>query len=1313
MSAFTLLLLLAALALGLAGVLIWRARKPPVPPVEPVDCDDGGSSDWARQWVLAAVHLLRFLSGGSGQAATLPWILLLGPRGGGKTSIAGSLRSGTRAHQLLGQRPPAIKGTDWRFFDQGAVIDAPGALSGAALQSADGQRWRRMLAALRDRRPSRPLDGVVLVIPADMLVAAGAALDAAAQLCFRQLWQLQKECDFSLPVYVLVSRCDELDGFSAFWRALPAAAEGRICGWSNPALRGGRPLEWTDATYAQLDHALTQLQLDLAAHSQTTTEADAIFLFPHRLAATRSGLLRLLDTVFQPSTWQAGHLCRGIYFCGSVDARGELLDGAREDVRLIDGLFEQRIFKERNLGLPTRHGLWSPYPMIRRLQQAAVGGLAALFVLLAVSVVWLREDARQMSDALHALRDAQQRLAAEARSSAAPGGGLPVCTEGGPVFAFVAAAARLQLPPTAWWIPASWFDHRAEHSLREGSVSAALRDLVLPAVRCGLQQREQALLTSVAEPAAASASNGADTPIQQQMDALIAVTMRVVVFEEQLASYERLTTSTDGASPALLNGLLEYVFGQKPADSRGEHNGLRPALAAAAMQAGPWSAPPPVDRRAQALATHTSTSTAGLLDTLKAQIDRGAADVVQLEQGREDAEFMQQLLRVDAWWRWLRSDWAGARPGGNPCARLLAKLRGAQAPLPQPAYERLEAAEAVLSDRVCFDALRSRLLQMRIPLDAGRYGPPMTTDGDRLEPSAAPVLEGLSRVAALQYLRRPAPISPPPACRDTTGWDAARLRQALDALSEYTRFVGESSTGAEAATGLQPAALARRGLRVALQGTLQAARLGGSAAGDAMPEPAVAQHSAQLLAVTPLLVELLQALRQLPETSAVATQLAQCVGEQTNAALSRVDALVAAARLYVTEVHLASGHSEAGDGGDTRLYALPGADTLRVELAAQLARVQVLASYAAPYVMLFENAGIVGNAAPELLARATLWQATGQEVQRALQFKDPQSQPAQIDSLYLNLLLPIDAVNCAQLLADYRSPALRQDLFSRQRGALERQTRALCDNGADAMAQLRFAALATRFNSELRGRYPFAPPGAADLSPATLRAFLLDYDRERADLRKQLAAARVPLNVTAFLRDLDGVAAFFRPTLSAPAGTQPLQIEVAFNQVRRNSLGADQIVDWQLRAGSAAARYPNGPAGFQAEFVDSAQVQLLWADRSTLRPRADAAQPALKVEGASALFAASGPWALLRLIESQRPRYSPAVDPLDPSRVMLEFNVPVGPVDARAPGSGTARVYLSLSLTGKDPVNQSRVTLRLPGFPSQAPTGWTNVARNP
>jgi len=134
-TSFTLVMVLALIALILVTVLIVRAKKPlQLPPLQAAP----GILARLRQkqllpaanpwWSLfgKAVHTLRYLSTRREWRYATPWVLLLGEKGSGKSSLAASITTGHRQTLLLREQQLALDGTNWHFYDQGVVIDPLG-----------------------------------------------------------------------------------------------------------------------------------------------------------------------------------------------------------------------------------------------------------------------------------------------------------------------------------------------------------------------------------------------------------------------------------------------------------------------------------------------------------------------------------------------------------------------------------------------------------------------------------------------------------------------------------------------------------------------------------------------------------------------------------------------------------------------------------------------------------------------------------------------------------------------------------------------------------------------------------------------------------------------------------------------------------------------------------------------------------------------------------------------------------------------------------------------------------------------------------
>ncbi|VTU22517.1 type VI secretion system membrane subunit TssM [Variovorax sp. RA8] len=185
---------------------------------------------------------------GRRQVQQMPWYLIIGAPGGGKTTAL--LHSGLRfpLAERLGRDPLAGTGgtrqCDWWFSQDAVFIDTAGRYTTQDSDAAaDAREWQEFLALLRRHRPVQPINGVIVSVSVPDLLHGGAELARQAAAVAARLDELRHELDLAFPVYLLVTKADLLAGFVETFGDLDAAQREQLWGLVFDADAAGIPAD--------------------------------------------------------------------------------------------------------------------------------------------------------------------------------------------------------------------------------------------------------------------------------------------------------------------------------------------------------------------------------------------------------------------------------------------------------------------------------------------------------------------------------------------------------------------------------------------------------------------------------------------------------------------------------------------------------------------------------------------------------------------------------------------------------------------------------------------------------------------------------------------------------------------------------------------------------------------------------------------------------------------------------------------------------------------------------------------------------------
>ena len=344
LKALLILGVLIALALiAVAVVLLVRPRKDSEDKQQP----DGEQNDEVKPWfspsragMLASFRQARKQLRqklGSGSLYQVPWYLIVGEAGSGKSAIANTLAGAvSESIENDGETP------NWLLLDRAVLIDLPGAvflpagdIEGKHADAGDAAKtppdkapltatgefsrhaWQTFLRLAARFRPRQPLNGIVLTVPAAELLAAASKpglRDHPRRLVAvaRRLADIQRLTGLRLPVYVLVTKCDALPGFGSFARTVFESSatsnvefSNELFGWSNPySLESDYSPAWVGEAFDETREVLLQRQLEMMAAATSAEAAHDVLHFPFEIERLHDPLQALLDVVFRITTSQ-------------------------------------------------------------------------------------------------------------------------------------------------------------------------------------------------------------------------------------------------------------------------------------------------------------------------------------------------------------------------------------------------------------------------------------------------------------------------------------------------------------------------------------------------------------------------------------------------------------------------------------------------------------------------------------------------------------------------------------------------------------------------------------------------------------------------------------------------------------------------------------------------------------------------------------------------------------------------------------------------------------------------------------------------
>ncbi|MFZ4835568.1 type VI secretion system membrane subunit TssM [Rouxiella sp. Mn2063] len=269
----------------------------------------------------------RFFFTSKGSLNELPWYMVIGPEGAGKTSVI--LSSGQdfplpeQLNRVCKESLPTKNCECW-FANDALFIDTAGKYLDNTQENKP--EWDTLVKSIKKYRPIKAINGVIVTISASDVMGRNKTelVDLSSKIRAR-LDDLRNVLGVRFPVYVLMTKLDQIPGFVEYFRTLTSEDREQIWGVTFPYG------EEMTASVAELrEHVVAELTLlenrienDMNVRQQEeyeTADRKKMYSLPQDFRALSQGVADVLQNIFSVSRYdetQRYTTLRGIYFTSS------------------------------------------------------------------------------------------------------------------------------------------------------------------------------------------------------------------------------------------------------------------------------------------------------------------------------------------------------------------------------------------------------------------------------------------------------------------------------------------------------------------------------------------------------------------------------------------------------------------------------------------------------------------------------------------------------------------------------------------------------------------------------------------------------------------------------------------------------------------------------------------------------------------------------------------------------------------------------------------------------------------------------------
>ena len=288
----------------------------------------------------------------------MPWYLIIGPPGSGKTTaLVNSTLEFPLAEQFGKAALQGVGGTrscDWWFTNDAVLIDTAGRYTTQDSHKViDSKSWDGFLSLLKKHRRRRPINGAIIAISVhDLLLQTAEERAQHAKIIRTRIDEIMQKLEVRFPVYLMFTKTDLVSGFTEYFEDLGADEREQVWGISLPDAEKpsqGPDLEFFHAGFDGLLERLYSRELSRIHQERDVKRRVLIQGFPQQFENLKTVIDDFIRQTFIQNRFEYQPYLRGVYFTSGTQ------DGTPID-RMMSAVSDNFGFSRENVAAQSSQG---------------------------------------------------------------------------------------------------------------------------------------------------------------------------------------------------------------------------------------------------------------------------------------------------------------------------------------------------------------------------------------------------------------------------------------------------------------------------------------------------------------------------------------------------------------------------------------------------------------------------------------------------------------------------------------------------------------------------------------------------------------------------------------------------------------------------------------------------------------------------------------------------------------------------------------------------------------------------------------------